>query len=61
MFRNGNPYHNNLHAADVLQTTHWFISQAGLKVTFLKPLQAFSSSSSRGSQIWRYSASSSPP
>ena len=38
MFRNGNPYHNNLHAADVLQTTHWFISQAGLKVTFLKPL-----------------------
>ena len=32
MFRNGNPYHNNLHAADVLQTTHWFISQAGLKV-----------------------------
>ena len=38
MFRNGNPYHNNLHAADVLQTTHWFISQAGLKVTFLKHL-----------------------
>ena len=32
MFRNGNPYHNNLHASDVLQTTHWFISQAGLKV-----------------------------
>lgn len=31
-FRNSNPYHNNLHAADVLQTTHWFISQAGLKV-----------------------------
>merc|ERR1719193_1194499 len=25
--RNGNPYHNNLHASDVLQTTHWFISQ----------------------------------
>ena len=40
MFRNGNPYHNNLHAADVLQTTHWFISQAGLKVIFLKPLTA---------------------
>ena len=31
-FRNGNPYHNNLHAADVLQTTHWFLTQAGLKV-----------------------------
>ena len=31
-FRNSNPYHNNLHAADVLQTTHWFVSQAGLKV-----------------------------
>ena len=30
--RNSNPYHNNLHAADVLQTTHWFLAQAGLKV-----------------------------
>ena len=27
----GNPYHNNLHAADVLQSTHWIISQTGLK------------------------------
>ena len=30
---NGNPYHNNIHAADVLQTTHWMISQTGLKVS----------------------------
>ena len=29
--RNGNPYHNNLHATDVLQTTHWLISQTGVK------------------------------
>ena len=33
--RNGNPYHNNLHAADVLQTTNWFITQAGFKVNIL--------------------------
>ena len=32
--RLGNRYHNNLHASDVLQTTHWFISQSGLKVDF---------------------------
>ena len=29
--RYGNPYHNNLHAADVLQSCHWIISQTGLK------------------------------
>ena len=29
--KNGNPYHNNLHATDVLQTTHWLISQTGVK------------------------------
>ena len=29
---NANPYHNNLHACDVLQTTHYFISQTGLSV-----------------------------
>ena len=34
LLRLGNRYHNNLHAADVLQTTHWFISQSGLKVKF---------------------------
>ena len=28
----GNPYHNNMHACDVLQTTHYFISQTGLAV-----------------------------
>eukprot|EP00090_Calanus_glacialis_P007040 TRINITY_DN15506_c0_g1_i6.p1 TRINITY_DN15506_c0_g1~~TRINITY_DN15506_c0_g1_i6.p1 ORF type:complete len:696 (-),score=189.23 TRINITY_DN15506_c0_g1_i6:354-2441(-) len=38
--RNGNPYHNNLHASDVLQTTHWFISQAGLK-SWLSDLEIF--------------------
>merc|ERR1711974_590591 len=27
---NGAPYHNNLHAADVLQTPHCCISQTGL-------------------------------
>ena len=36
MARLGNRYHNNLHAADVLQTTHWFISQSGLKVILTK-------------------------
>ena len=30
---NGNPYHNNMHACDVLQTTHYFISQTGLAVS----------------------------
>ena len=29
----GNPYHNNLHACDVLQTTNYFISQTGLSVS----------------------------
>jgi len=37
---NGNPYHNNLHAADVLQTTHWMISQSGLK-DWLSDLEIF--------------------
>jgi len=39
--RNSNPYHNNLHAADVLQTTHWFISQGGLR-SWLSDLEIFS-------------------
>ena len=30
---NGNPYHNNMHACDVLQTTHYFISRTGLAVS----------------------------
>ena len=38
---NGNPYHNNLHATDVLQTTHWMISQTGLK-DWLSDLEIFS-------------------
>jgi len=29
---NGNPYHNNMHACDVLQTVNYFISQTGLEV-----------------------------
>ena len=29
---NSNPYHNNLHACEVLQTTNYFISQTGLSV-----------------------------
>lgn len=36
----GNPYHNNLHATDVLQTTHWMISQTGLK-DWLSDLEIF--------------------
>ena len=36
---NGNPYHNNMHACDVLQTTHYFISQTGLAVSPLPCLQ----------------------
>ena len=36
---NANPYHNNLHACDVLQTTHYFISQTGLSVRYkISPL-----------------------
>lgn len=38
--RNKNPYHNNLHAADVLQTTFWFITQTGLK-SILSDLEIF--------------------
>ena len=41
MFSYGNPYHNNLHAADVLQTTHWMISQTGLK-DWMSDLEIFS-------------------
>ena len=29
----GNPYHNHMHACDVLQTVHYFISQTGLSVS----------------------------
>lgn len=37
---NGNPYHNNMHACDVLQTTHYFISKTGL-VNWLTDLEIF--------------------
>ena len=38
--RSGNPYHNNLHATDVLQTTHWLISQTGVQ-DWLSDLEIF--------------------
>jgi len=38
---NGNPYHNNLHACDVLQTTHYFISQTGLAVSLFQVILFF--------------------
>lgn len=28
-----NPYHNNIHAADVTQTVHYMLSQMGLVVS----------------------------
>ena len=38
---NGNPYHNHMHACDVLQTVHYFISQTGLSVSAIKYLTNF--------------------
>ena len=38
--KNSNPYHNNLHASDVLQTTHWFLTQTGIH-TWLSDLEIF--------------------
>lgn len=34
--QNGNPYHNNMHACDVVQTVHYFISQSGIGVRITK-------------------------
>ena len=30
-----NPYHNNVHAADVLQTVHYMLYQAGIMVSMI--------------------------
>jgi calcium/calmodulin-dependent 3',5'-cyclic nucleotide phosphodiesterase len=38
--KNSNPYHNNLHASDVLQTTHWFVTQTGIQ-NWLSGLEIF--------------------
>jgi hypothetical protein len=32
--KHGNPYHNHMHACDVLQTVHYFISETGLAVSY---------------------------
>merc|ERR1719361_1432683 len=40
--QNENPYHNNMHACDVLQTTHYFISQTGL-ANWMSDLEIFTS------------------
>jgi hypothetical protein len=34
--RHKNPYHNNLHAADVAQTVHYMLCQTGLMVNIQK-------------------------
>ena len=31
--RNNNPYHNNMHACDVLQTAHWYVAKSGISVS----------------------------
>ncbi|KAG8224612.1 hypothetical protein J437_LFUL005780 [Ladona fulva] len=38
--RYGNPYHNNIHAADVAQTVHYMLSQTGL-MNWLTDLEIF--------------------
>ncbi|XP_043271075.1 calcium/calmodulin-dependent 3',5'-cyclic nucleotide phosphodiesterase 1A-like isoform X8 [Venturia canescens] len=38
--RHRNPYHNNLHAADVAQTMHWVLCQTGL-MNWLSDLEIF--------------------
>jgi hypothetical protein len=43
--RHKNPYHNNLHGADVAQTVHYMLCQTGLMVTnslgyYLKPVES---------------------
>eukprot|EP00094_Tigriopus_californicus_P013765 TCALIF_13321-PA protein Name:"Similar to Pde1c Calcium/calmodulin-dependent 3',5'-cyclic nucleotide phosphodiesterase 1C (Rattus norvegicus)" AED:0.07 eAED:0.07 QI:50/0.9/1/1/0.9/0.90/11/225/816 len=39
---NGNHYHNHLHACDVLQTTHYFISETGI-ANWMSDLEVFTS------------------
>lgn len=38
--RHKNPYHNDLHAADVTQTVHYMLCQQGLAVSILSTLHA---------------------
>ena len=41
--KNKNPYHNNMHAADVTQTVHFMLYQLGLMVRMLLLLNLVSS------------------
>jgi hypothetical protein len=38
--RHKNPYHNNLHAADVAQTVHYMLCQTGLMVNIQKQFES---------------------
>jgi hypothetical protein len=39
--RHKNPYHNNLHAADVAQTVHYMLCQTGLMVSMQKEFEFY--------------------
>ncbi|RWS27188.1 calcium/calmodulin-dependent 3':5'-cyclic nucleotide phosphodiesterase 1A-like isoform X2 [Leptotrombidium deliense] len=47
-----NPYHNNLHAADVTQSVHYFLCQLGLVVSFLSMFTQTDTNSQFNSQNW---------